>query len=62
MDQYLVASLALVAFSAFVVGAYIWHSERRGKRSYSMEPTEAGNHLMEDDRRLTPEQRARRGF
>jgi hypothetical protein len=35
MDQYLVASLALVAFSAFIVGAYIANEERKSRKTPS---------------------------
>ena len=53
MDQYLVASIALVLFSAFVVAAYIVNEERKSRKSPA-----ATVHSGPDD----VEKRARRAF
>lgn len=64
MDQALVAALALVAFSAFVVGCYIWHCAKTDDTPYSHDTTEFGRRILEEDRKLkeNPEQRSRRAF
>lgn len=52
MDQYLVASIALVIFSGFVALAYVHHEERKSRKSA------VDVHSGPDD----VEKRARRAF
>jgi hypothetical protein len=56
MDQYLVASLALVAFTAFLLGAYIVSEERKSRKVLRSGRTDI--HSGPDD----VEKRARRAF
>lgn len=53
MDQHLVAALALFGFAAFVAFAYIFHEERKSRRTVAIDV-----HSGRDD----VETRARRAF